>query len=194
MKNVIISLGLLLSSITTVQAQDIVSQLQACRAQTDNAVRLACYDKLAVKYAEENIKNDLHVTKVITPNSNAATPPVTTPTKSPTTPPVSVSTEKRPPADDYASRDDQVKRFGLSKVIEPQEKIEKITSVITSVQKNPYGKLIITLETGQVWRQTNSTSLRLKPGQEVYVEEGALGSYFLGKESSNKRIRVKRSK
>ena len=62
------------------------------------------------------------------------------------------------------------------------------------MQKTPYGKLIITLETGQVWRQTNSTSLRLKPGQEVYVEEGALGSYFLGKESSNKRIRVKRLK
>jgi hypothetical protein len=193
-KNVIITLGLLLSSITSVQAQDVVSQLQACRAQTDNAVRLACYDKLAVKYAEKNIKNDLHVTKVDKPNSKTLTPAAIAPAKSPATPPVSVSTEKRAPTNDYVSHEDQVKRFGLSKVIEPEEKVEKITSVITSVQKTPYGKLIITLETGQVWRQTNSTSLRLKPGQEVYVEEGALGSYFLGKESSNKRIRVKRSK
>ena len=86
-----------------------------------------------------------------------------------------------------------MKNFGLDKVIEPKDKVEKITSVISAIQKTPYGKLIVTLESGQVWRQTNNTTLRLKRGQEVYVEEGALGSYFLGKESSNKRIRVKRS-
>jgi hypothetical protein len=175
MKHFLIGLTIFISGFSSAQAQSLISELQACRAETNSTARLACYDNLpltsapqqAVKKAQDQLA------------SSKSAPAVTHKAKQAPQP--------------EASRQNQVKNFGLDKVIEPKDKVEKITSVISAIQKTPYGKLIVTLESGQVWRQTNNTTLRLKPGQEVYVEEGALGSYFLGKESSNKRIRVKRS-
>ena len=141
MKIFVITLGLLFSAVSSVNAQDIISELNVCRL-----------------------------------------------------PVVKKETAKPEVSQSYASRDNQVKNFGLAKVIEPEQKIEKITADVIGTKKDPYGKLIVSLENGQVWRQTGNSTLRIRTGDQVYVEEGMLGSYFLSKESSNKRIRVKRSK
>lgn len=180
MKHLIIGLGIVISGASVAHAQDLISEMQACRTKANNTARLACYDTLTLPSEKHHIPSQAG-------NSSPPAKPIAD---------TASKTQSASSADSAAStvtRESQVKNFGLAKVIEPQDKVEKITSLVSAVQKNPYGKLIVTLESGQVWRQTNSTTLRLKPGQEVYVEEGALGSYFLGKESSNKRIRVKRS-
>ena len=58
--------------------------------------------------------------------------------------------------------------------------------------KSAYGEQIITLDNGQVWRQTDSVRLKLVEGQSVTIKRGALGSFFISKENANKRIRAKR--
>ncbi|WP_339773063.1 hypothetical protein [uncultured Paraglaciecola sp.] len=183
MKIFVITLGLLFSAVSSVNAQDIISELNVCRAENNNTQRLACYDKLSSTNPKD-IKS--HGQAVVINKTNTVV--------STSLPVVKKETAKPEVSQSYASRDNQVKNFGLAKVIEPEQKIEKITADVIGTKKDPYGKLIVSLENGQVWRQTGNSTLRIRTGDQVYVEEGMLGSYFLSKESSNKRIRVKRSK
>ena len=57
-----------------------------------------------------------------------------------------------------------------------------------------YGKLVLTLDNGQVWSQVDSSSLHLRTGDKVRIRRASLGSYLLGTSGSNKTIRVRRSK
>ncbi|WP_166424441.1 hypothetical protein [Paraglaciecola sp. 20A4] len=183
MKIFAITLGLFFSAISGVNAQDIISELHDCRAENNDTLRLACYDKLSsINYQDSERHTQASV-------SNKPAVVVSTPQ-----PIVKKEMAKPLASQSFASRDNQVKNFGLAKVIEPEQKIAKITADVIDTKKDPYGKLIVSLENGQVWRQTGNSTLRIKIGDQVYVEEGILGSYFLSKESSNKRIRVKRSK
>jgi hypothetical protein len=45
-----------------------------------------------------------------------------------------------------------------------------------------------------VWRQTDGSHFRLSKDEVVIIERGALGSFFIGKEDTKKRIRAKRLK
>ncbi|MBU2179069.1 MAG: hypothetical protein KJ930_06490, partial [Gammaproteobacteria bacterium] len=53
-------------------------------------------------------------------------------------------------------------------------------------------KLVITLENGQQWRQTDQAQLNIQAGDRCTVKRGALGSFLLGIEGVNKKIRVRR--
>jgi hypothetical protein len=144
----------------------------------DNA-RLACFDKLSKQAPKDTKSNAVKKAQAEKSSSQALAKEVT---------------KAQTATNNQVSQKDQVESFGLVKKIEPKDKVTKIVTNIKGITKNPYGKLVVTLDNGQVWRQIGDANLRLKPGQQVYVEEGALGSFFLGKESLNTRIRVKRSK
>jgi hypothetical protein len=61
----------------------------------------------------------------------------------------------------------------------------------TSWKKN----MKITLENGQVWKVTSSGSLYYKiDNPRVVIEKGALGSFYMGIEGINRRLKVKRIK
>ncbi|WP_025821296.1 hypothetical protein [Shewanella marina] len=80
--------------------------------------------------------------------------------------------------------------FGV--IPKPIEKVDKIELTISKVNKNPYGALRLYFENGQVWKQTDTRSFRLKSGDKVYIERAALGSFLLGIDGRNTTIRVKR--
>lgn len=63
---------------------------------------------------------------------------------------------------------------------------------VTAVTKNSSGRLTITLENGQIWRQMDSKTLRVSVGDKVFVRAKSLGSFMLSKETSSRSIRVKR--
>ena len=73
-----------------------------------------------------------------------------------------------------------------------QVKEEADPVLVTAVTKSSTGKLTITLENGQVWRQNDSKTFRLSAGDAVFVRSKSLGSFVLSKESSSRSIRVKR--
>ena len=82
--------------------------------------------------------------------------------------------------------------FGQENKKSPKDLINQIQGKIVKVTKSAYGKQIVTLDNGQVWRQTDSVRLKLVEGQSVTIKRGALGSFFISKENANKRIRAKR--
>ena len=83
--------------------------------------------------------------------------------------------------------------FGLKQVVINEEP-DVITLEVVKVKKNPYGKLTVYLEQGQVWKQVNSDSLRLKPKDKIEIRKASLGSYLMAKPGSAKLMRVKRIK
>jgi len=86
-----------------------------------------------------------------------------------------------------------VDNFGkpILQTIERNE-VESLTAQVASVKKSRRGKLIITLDNGQVWQQTDSKSILMQAGKTVVLEKGLLGAYFLKEASSTSRIRVER--
>ncbi|WOT04825.1 hypothetical protein [Shewanella youngdeokensis] len=71
---------------------------------------------------------------------------------------------------------------------------QSIKLTVSKVSKDPYGALKIEFDNGQIWKQTDSRSFKLKAKQEVFIKKAALGSYMLGTENRNTTIRVKRLK
>ncbi|MGY0626147.1 MAG: hypothetical protein ACW7DS_10620, partial [Paraglaciecola chathamensis] len=63
MKHFLIGLTIFISGLSSAQAQSLISELQACRAETNSTARLACYDNLpltsdpqqAVKKAQDQL-------------------------------------------------------------------------------------------------------------------------------------------
>jgi len=72
------------------------------------------------------------------------------------------------------------------------EQIKEESVAVAAVTKNSTNKLIITLDNGQVWRQLDTTTPRLKAGDTVVIRPKSLGSFMLSKGSGSRSIRVKR--
>lgn len=70
---------------------------------------------------------------------------------------------------------------------------EESAETVTAVTKSSAGRLTITLENGQVWRQSDSKSFRISVGDAVVVRAKSLGSFMMSKEGSSRSIRVKRA-
>lgn len=84
--------------------------------------------------------------------------------------------------------------FGLEHKKDQTEKDSEIKAAVTSVDKAPYGELIITLDNNQKWRQIGSDSMRLKESDTVTITRGVFNSFLLRKDGQNRSIRVKRTK
>jgi len=90
-------------------------------------------------------------------------------------------------------------RFG-GEIIEKRKRqesgynLEKVIYTVTKIKKSVTNKLTIYFENGQVWKQNDTISFRLKKEDKVEIYSGMLGSFFLKKMKANKAIRVKRIK
>ncbi|NKF51263.1 hypothetical protein G3R49_11925 [Shewanella sp. WXL01] len=148
-------------------------QLIQCGGVQDKLDRLICYDKLAASVGTMSIQP--------VANSTEQAPPV-----------VVANTASVSTASVSESITSQQQEFGLKKKVE--EEVEKISATIVNVKKDPYDAFIITLDNGQVWKQSESRRYKLKPGQVVSIETGMFGSFNLGVEDRNSTTRVKRVK
>jgi hypothetical protein len=73
------------------------------------------------------------------------------------------------------------------------EQIDRIEAQVTDIRRSATRKLVITLDNGQVWRQLDNQTLRLKSGESVVVREASLNSFLMEKKSGGRSIRVKRA-
>jgi hypothetical protein len=79
----------------------------------------------------------------------------------------------------------------------PPETIDHISAKVTDFSYTPFGKFIIFLDNGQVWRQVEGDSDKAefeRSGNTVSIERAALGSYALMINGSSKTYKVKRVK
>jgi hypothetical protein len=82
----------------------------------------------------------------------------------------------------------------MERKIAEEKAADKIYAQVSSITKDHYGKLSVELDNGQSWKQIDSSKLRLKVGERLYIERGVLGSFFMSKDDVNRRVRVKRTK
>ncbi|MAP93409.1 MAG: hypothetical protein CMK07_00510, partial [Ponticaulis sp.] len=72
--------------------------------------------------------------------------------------------------------------------------IDELTLAIANISEGAYGKVVIEFENGQVWRQSDTTSVRIsrkRPPESAVIKRAGLGS-FLIRLSTGERFKAKR--
>jgi len=179
-------------------ANTLLNNLSICAKNTDSLQRLVCYDKLA-EVAENDLLHQQKMQQPISQQISTSMPSVqkkqNNSVLSEITPPQKAQIIKPQPTIDVTNKVDlQKASFGQEDKQRSKDLIKEIQAEIVQIKKGAYGQQIITLNNGQVWRQTDSTSLKLRKGHVVIIRRGAMGSFFIGKENADKRIRAKRVK
>lgn len=82
--------------------------------------------------------------------------------------------------------------FGQEQRQVVEEAPDSIEATITQIDQAAYGKLLITLDNGQVWRQNDSGRVNWKSGDKVIVERALFGSFKMKSASGGRTLRVKR--
>jgi hypothetical protein len=130
----------------------VVQHLLDCRKLAGDAERLACYDKAAAAMESATASGDL----------------------------VSIDREQRRAARRQA--------FGFIlptlSFLERGDKegeADHITATIAEVSEDPYGKLVIKLDDGAVWTETEPEPLGRRPhkGSNVTISKGMMGGFFM---------------
>jgi hypothetical protein len=145
---------------------DLKTQLQSCQQIAEEEQRLSCFDQIVSQL-------DLSVTSDVGSTTAAAA--------------VSSTAEKSA----VPQPEEMKAKFGLKKP-NREAQVQEISSLVKSTAFDLRKKLVITLENGQQWRQTDQAQLNIQAGDRCTVKRGALGSFLLGIEGVNKKIRVRR--
>jgi hypothetical protein len=146
--------------------------LQRCRAVTDTAARLACYDALA------------DGARVAAPTTGTAAALVQ-PARSAVAIPISAAPVAPAAATGEAS-------FGLPEARRPGA-VESVESTVPADFSGWGPNSRIRLANGQVWQIIDGTSVALAPGaRKVAVKRGVLSSFYLDIEGLNTSPRVRR--
>ncbi|MEJ2513640.1 MAG: hypothetical protein P8080_02330 [Gammaproteobacteria bacterium] len=166
---------LLASGLSPSWAEDDAAVVR-CAQIRDDAERLACFDRVA-RQQREAIETPPPAPAPAAPAQPANSTP-------PPPPPAPAST-----ADDFGAEQTQ------AAAAETEDSSKVMRTRIVGYFDGFTGDTELTLENGQVWRQTDSARL---PVQEtnpaVVIEKGFFGNYRLSVEGFNRSIRVKRVK
>jgi len=145
---------------------EIIEQLFECQSITEASERLACYDAKVAAVQTAATNRDLVVAdKEQVKEARRGLFGFTLP---------------------------KIKLFGNDDDKDVEE-IKELTTTIKTVRRGGNGKLLLTLEDGAQWAQTDSISLVRdpRPGSAITIRQAALGSY-LASIDSQRGIRVKR--
>ncbi|BDX08563.1 hypothetical protein [Planctobacterium marinum] len=158
----------------SVQAETLAQAMEKCRSVSNSVKRLVCYDQLAQR------ANNLEDSELAEFYANR--------------PVVVASPDARRNAVNNEVQTAPQNSFGLEQQLAERKSAEasELRSVVGKIEKNPHGKLIITLQDGQVWRQTDSERMSLSVGDSIVISRGLLGAFYLSKQGNNQNIRVKR--
>jgi hypothetical protein len=126
--------------------------LSACRAVSDPAARLACFDSAASRLDEAEKTGEI----VVVDRKQAG--------------------EVRRQAFGFA-----LPSLALFDKAPGTEKLDRVESVLKAARQGPDGKWILQLENGAVWRQTDPEGPARTPrlGMTVSVRSAAMGSYLV---------------
>ena len=154
----------LCGSASIAAAQSLPDRLRACLAEPDGVRRLACYDAAAAPFAK---------------TIPAAAPALT-------------GAPKLSPTQEFGLEGEQIRKLKEKAGAEVAPVVQGVRAHVSAVARTPYGRLRVRLDNEQVWEQAeDNTRIAFKPGAEVSVTRGALGSFWMGNDS-REATRVKR--
>ena len=157
-------------------------ELIDCRAIASATARLGCYDQLA----------DAHAA--------SANHPAQTGTAEEASPAAAAVTTAATATTEPAANFSQEALFGKSgaeieKSVQEATgaaEINQIEARVSKIKTSATGYAVITLDNGQVWKQTDRSRLRLSGNDQVTIRRAALGSFMLRKTGRKTIMRVKR--
>jgi hypothetical protein len=149
-------------------AQDAAQVLQGCRAEADDARRLACYDRAMDRAAE-------------TSKPAATNQPV-------------AASAPEPTPEERFGRTGAMAREEIERKSEESRELGELTATVTEIWTRSDGLMAFTLDNGQTWSMNRPDSLfRIKNGDKVKIQPAALGSFLLSG-PSKRSTRVTRTK
>jgi len=159
-------------------AKDVATALQSCSEEENSLKRLVCFDQIV-----KNMRQYDGLEQRVASIRNSA--------PAPTSGKEGVST-----ASSRNNESNSVDSFGAPSTAANDVKMVdgKLMAVLQSVTKLAFDRHRFELANGQIWEQTESKGPVPKQGDNIIVEKGVLGAFFLRKADSNRRFRVKRIK
>jgi hypothetical protein len=162
-------------------ADTLQDELRVCRGLTDDDARLICYDAAVDRSRNSGYSR----------SAPAAAPAPAQPAAA------AAGTAAATGAATELSQEDL---FGktvdeVQQTVEEatgSERIDSLNATVSKLQEYSYGRVLITLDNGQVWKQVDSSNLRLRVGDAVDIERASLGSFMLRKKGSKRSMRVAR--
>lgn len=178
------SIGLAVSLVGTVVADDVRGELLRCAQLQDTQVRLACYDALASVSASAATAPSGASGSVTDDSSAAVVAQAPDGTRAAT-----AAGQAAPEAESGQSLTDRL--FGMLPGREAGDNF--LESRVVGEVRNPREGARFTLENGQVWQQTDRTRRNYRAtNPKVEIKEGFMNSYRMRLEGLNGRIRVRR--
>jgi len=97
-------------------------------------------------------------------------------------------------AKEIVETDKAKEEFGLEHKDQDNSRQQDLVANVAALKADPYGKLKITLDNGQVWKQQGSKKMRLKVGDSVQISRGFFNSFNLRILDKSQVFKVKRLK
>lgn len=169
-----------------IHAESVEVDIVLCSKESNPLERLVCFDKIA-----EQINASQQRVEAITSSA-----PVQT------VPPVVIDTDVNPIPEENALTSisetevvDEVDSFGLPQASKDVTVLDngELNSVIKKIQRSPRRPVRFILENGQVWENSDNSTMGLPSvGDAIVISPGALGSFYLRKADINRTFKVKR--
>lgn len=199
MKNSGTSLALLIivSSVIVlpVKAGTVLQAIDKCSKVENSLQRLNCYDGIANGINKETVViEDPQVVAPVKAKIERTVPSVVAPAPALTVTSVVSSKVPGEPKNMTKDTNQAQQNFGIEQQLIAQQSIDKIYATVVKVTKDGRKKRVFTMDNGQVWRQTQSDSLKIKQGDVIYIDRGILGSFYMSKDDVNRKFKVKRIK
>lgn len=172
---------------------DVLEAMGKCSTLTDDKARLGCYDALAPQ-----LRDALNV-----PPETLSRPP----TKEEQESWFGLNWDNLFSTGNAPPQQTSPDKFGADNLPRPEapppaagapaapEQIDSISAKVTDYSINPFGKFIVFLDNGQVWKEMDVDKAHFESsGNTVMIERGAIGSYNMHINDSNKVYKVVRIK
>ena len=165
------------------QTGDFNSRLLACRIIAEVTARAVCYDRLV-----DGLRPPQAAPGSGPLRPAVGSPPPVAPLATPQPQPAAPRLTPPAPENKFGAESLPLQKRDPGAVPPPDQIIAKAASV----RIDGSGFVIVTLENGQTWRQTEGPELRVLPGAEVRIRSALLGSYLMSLASGNRSVRAKR--
>lgn len=179
-------------------APDAVDAVRACRAERDDARRLACFDAASAQLGDGRFAAGAgsavaagaagSASAAGSGGASGAAPATAGATAGATG---ATTVAQMTPEERFGFRGD-VARETLERQRAELPELERLTTTVQSASRQGTGDFVVALANGQVWAQLpTGTPQRLKAGDEVTISPASLGSYVM-KLPNGRGVRVKR--
>ncbi len=156
---------------------ELPAELIACRTLASSVARLDCYDQ----FVDAQTASPSQAAKPRT----AENPAPVAPTAAAAT--TAASVPKLSPEDLFGKGETEL-RQSVQEATDTEE-IDRIEAIVVEVRKTKSGKVVITLDNGQVWVQADSSRARVSIDDKVTIRRRSFGSYTLYSKKTSNRVK-----